>query len=92
MRILLLFTPWWGFWRECFGVLDFGQRLTGGDVPFLRIGIMSGSFIFRPALEDYWSQHPTADDASSATASEHSSPPLSSTEAPAPATALTRQS
>lgn len=58
---------------------------------------MSGSFIFRPALEDYWSQHPTADDASPA-APDQSSQPTSSTEAPAPApapaaaTALTRRS
>ena len=57
---------------------------------------MSGSFIFRPALEDYWSQDPAVDDASSSTAPDQSSQPASSTEAPAPASApapaLTRQS
>jgi hypothetical protein len=43
---------------------------------------MSGSFIFRPALEEYWSQHPTADAASSPAAPDQSSQPPSSTEAP----------
>uniref|UniRef100_A0A7I4C8L7 Uncharacterized protein n=1 Tax=Physcomitrium patens TaxID=3218 RepID=A0A7I4C8L7_PHYPA len=43
------------------------------------IGIMSGSFIFRPALEEYWSQHPTGVDGSPPTTADHSSQPFSST-------------
>lgn len=50
------------------------------------IGILSGSFIFRPALEEYWSQHPALEDAqaASSTAPDQSSP-SSSAEATVPA-------
>lgn len=49
------------------------------SLQLLRIGIMSGSFIFRPALEEYWSQHPTGVDGSPPTTADHSSQPFSST-------------
>lgn len=51
------------------------------------VGVLSGNVIFRPALEEYWSQHPTEqeDASSSGTAPDESPEPASSTEAAAAA-------
>jgi len=47
---------------------------------------MSGTFIFKPALEDYWSQHPSTDTPPPAT-SQNSPQPTPAAEASIPAPA-----